>query len=46
MEICFDLELKEQTETGFKPTDALNINLQSKSMKWLRSFHMLVNGQM
>jgi hypothetical protein len=45
MEVCFDLALKEQTETGFKPTDALNMYLQSKSMKWLRSFHMLVSGQ-
>ena len=45
MEICFDLALKEQTETGLKPTDALNLYLQSKSMKWLRSFHMLVSGQ-
>lgn len=45
MEVCFDLALKEQTETGFKPTDALNLYLQSKSMKWLRSFHMLVSGQ-
>eukprot|EP01001_Neometanema_parovale_P008559 NODE_4829_length_1012_cov_254.325084_g4623_i0.p1 GENE.NODE_4829_length_1012_cov_254.325084_g4623_i0~~NODE_4829_length_1012_cov_254.325084_g4623_i0.p1 ORF type:complete len:277 (-),score=115.21 NODE_4829_length_1012_cov_254.325084_g4623_i0:182-961(-) len=45
MEISFDLALKEQTETGFKPTDALNLYLQSKSMKWLRSFHMIVSGQ-
>eukprot|EP00994_Dinema_validum_P001008 NODE_1199_length_1053_cov_117.462151_g930_i0.p1 GENE.NODE_1199_length_1053_cov_117.462151_g930_i0~~NODE_1199_length_1053_cov_117.462151_g930_i0.p1 ORF type:complete len:288 (+),score=84.73 NODE_1199_length_1053_cov_117.462151_g930_i0:62-865(+) len=45
MEVSFDLALKTETETGFKPTDALQVYLTSDKMKWLRSWHMLVSGQ-
>ena len=44
LEVTFDISPKDQTDTGFKATDALQLYLQSPKMKWLRSFHMLISG--
>eukprot|EP00667_Euglena_gracilis_P020023 EG_transcript_21578 len=44
LEVSFDISPKEQTETGFKATDTLQLYLQSPKMKWLRSFHMLISS--
>eukprot|EP00992_Anisonema_acinus_P011214 TRINITY_DN7234_c0_g1_i3.p1 TRINITY_DN7234_c0_g1~~TRINITY_DN7234_c0_g1_i3.p1 ORF type:complete len:268 (-),score=52.32 TRINITY_DN7234_c0_g1_i3:119-922(-) len=43
LEVSFDIALKTETETGFKPTDTLNEYLEGQ-MKWLRTFHMLLSG--
>ena len=44
LETTFDISPKDQTDTGFKATDALQLYLQSPKMKWLRSFHMILSG--
>eukprot|EP00992_Anisonema_acinus_P013220 TRINITY_DN8626_c0_g1_i1.p1 TRINITY_DN8626_c0_g1~~TRINITY_DN8626_c0_g1_i1.p1 ORF type:complete len:270 (-),score=60.50 TRINITY_DN8626_c0_g1_i1:87-842(-) len=45
MEVGFDLALKTETDSGFRPTDALTMYLQSTNLKWFRSFHTLLSGQ-
>lgn len=44
LETTFDISPKDQTDTGFKATDALQLYLQSPKMKWLRSFHMILSS--